>query len=245
MAQETNNQIPANILRMADMFAEGGPMTKREAHEFIKSIQEFVLKLDKRQEAEIQILRQAVNQIMNRLDMKHTNLTEDLRKQVDSLFVGEKMSKMEKKHAEMMKMVDMKVKSLRHGRDGMRGERGLMGLPGPEGKMPELDMNIINKSIQEEVKKVMGNLRFGRISGGTPHNLLQTIDVSSQINGTARTFTGLPTARFYPMILSSQAPFVLLPSTHYTIGNRSITIGNNLEAPQSGTGQFLYVVYIK
>lgn len=101
------------------------------------------------------------------------------------------------------------------------------------------------KKEMEETKRSIGNTRIGRFFGGTPHNLLQTIDVSSQINGTTREFTGLPTARFYPFAFSSQSPFMLLPSLHYSIGRNAITILNNLEILQAGVGQFLIVAFIK
>ena len=104
------------------------------------------------------------------------------------------------------------------------------------------------KGWEEELKKVreeISRIPRGGFRGGTPHNLLQTIDVSSQINGTTREFTGLPTARFYPFVFSSQSPFILLPTTHYTIGRNAITLGNNVEPPQSGAGAYLFVTYIK
>ena len=136
---------------------------------------------------------------------------------------------------------DIPADKLRDKLEGLKDENrlGIEAIKGCEEEHKKLMDKI------EETKKSMLGTRMGRFFGGTPHNLLQTIDVSSQIDGTNREFTSLPVARFYPFAFSSQSPFILLPNTHYTIGRNSITIGNNLEPLQSGAGQYLFVAFIK
>ena len=250
---ELNDQDLQGLRRLLDMNSDGA-MTKSEALKLFKQMVEFLAKNKQENETFKQALQQAIKQITDKLDIKHSSLNEGLRKQVDSLFVGEKMSAMEKKHAEMMGMADMKVKGLRHGKDGMPGKPGLRG---PAGS-PDLPKEVRNKleSLEgqerldksaikglDELEKKVESAGRGRIISG-PMNLTQYYNASSQADGSNRTFTGIPTARHIPMIfLKGQNPVTLLADVDYTIGNKSITILNHNEPPAANVG--VYIQYIK
>lgn len=226
---------------------------KSENNAFVKRVLEVLVAKDKKQDATLTSLQQAVQQLMTKIESKFDIKLTELRKEVDGLFVSDRVKKMESEHNDRMSKV-------RDGRDGKsikgdRGDRGNDGSPDTPVQVREklkqagIDAEAIEgleDLITKEVKKIMGNVRFGRGGIMTPQNtLIQSIDISSQMDGFKKTFVGLPTARFYPVVYSSQAPFTLHPNVHYAIGNRSITLNNTVEAPTSGTNQFLIVTFIK
>ena len=243
MPQEINNK-DLRVLHKDEI------MLKSEFQAFVKQTLEILLAKDKKHDAKLNALSQAFQQLMA-----------DLRNQVDGLFVSDRVKKLEDDHETKMRGVDERMAKVRDGRDGksikgLKGDRGNDGSPDtPEmvrAKLKEagIDAEAI-EGLEEMVKKIhkeiMGNMRFGRAGGiMTPQNtLIQSIDISSQMDGFKKVFVGLPTARFYPVVYSSQAPFTLHPNVHYSIGNRSITLNNTVEAPTAGTNQFLIVNFIK
>jgi len=186
---------------------------------------------------------------------------------VDSLFVGEKMAGMEKKNEEKMggmekmhqkmmtelkdEMKDMLETELRKMHSDIKA-KAVPGKPGPKGEPGMISLELAQKALaplKNEIqgewdKKVQALIDSRKMAGGTPHNLTQYFNATSQANGTTRTFTGLPTARYYPMIfLKGQNPVTLLEGVDFTVGRNSITILNHIEPPQTGVG--CYIQYIK
>ena len=242
----------------------GESITKKELAELLRPI---LLILGKNTEEKNRFLaeaRQLYATILDTQGKKHDTAYQALEKKLDTLFVSEKMKGIEENVNKLLKSVELKASKLKDGytpkkgKDFFDGERGADGSPDTPAQVREklkqagIDAEAIEgleDLITKEVKKIMGNVRFGRGGGNmaaaAPINLLQSIDISSQMDGFKKTFVGLPTARFYPVVYSSQAPFTLHPNVHYSIGNRTITLNNTVEAPTSGTNQFLIVEFIK
>lgn len=245
------------LLKMAETSA-----TKEDVINIFKKLAGMVETIEKRNLEEMERMQKMYQNLTDKLQNmamgNHTSLVEK---------TNAEMEKLNDKMMSKMMDIDEKVAGLKDGKDAdeeLIVEEVLDRIDIPAGELRDKleglkDEDRLNieaiKGCEEEHKKLMDKIeetkksmvgtRMGRFFGGTPHNLLQTIDVSSQINGTNREFTSLPVARFYPFAFSSQSPFILLPNTHYTIGRNSITIGNNLEPPQSGTGAYMFIAYIK
>ena len=224
-------------------------LSKEEFTSAFQKVVDFVIKIEKKQNQEIEVLRQAVQQVLAKLESKFDVSLKGLEQKFNDAGVKDVLVKMESKHKEMLVMADTKVKSLKHGKDGNPGPRGEPGMKGDPGAISlELVAKAMKQPMEEFTKnwddKVQALIASKRMAGGTPHNLLNTISVSSQADGFNRVFTGLPTARFYPFVaLSGQNPVMLIAGTHYSIGNRSITILNNTEPPQNNVE--VTVFYIK
>ncbi|MEK7578584.1 MAG: hypothetical protein AAB456_02600 [Patescibacteria group bacterium] len=223
---------------------------KTELNEFVRQALEIFKAKDRKQDETIKALSQAFQQLMK-----------DLRKQVDGLFVSDRVKKLEEDHSNRMggvdnKMndVDLKVSKIKN---GDRGIPGPMGRQGPAGSADTPNQVVGKINLSDElidVEKVKGLAELQkkvdiatkqearRVIAG-PRNLWEIYDVSSQADGSNRTFAGLPTARFYPFAFSSQAPFNFFVGTHYSIVGKSIVLNNAIEPIASG--QTLYVVYIK
>lgn len=190
----------------------------------------------------------------------------DVRAQVDSLFVGEKVAKMEKGNQATMEMMGKEHKALFAKLEGKIEEivnqklkevdtevrkRALPGKPGPKGDPGTISIELAQKALEpwkkelkgEWDKKVQALIDSKKMIGGTPHNLLQIFNATSQADGFKRIFTNLPTARFYPMIfLRGQNPVALAADVDYTIGRNSITLNDSIEPPASGVGVFVQFI---
>ena len=254
MAQELDLKTLGTLNKMIGFFQEGA-MTKPEAEKFLKTIMEFVLKLDKRQEQEIQTLRQAVQQLMSKIEGNFDIKLTEMRKEVDGLFVSDRVKKLEEDHGVRMKGVDERVAKIKDGYTPKKGKDFFDGKPGTDGRKmtPEEVVNKVNQSTEliraeqiegfEELKaRAEIASKPGRIIHG-PINLVQYHNASSQADGFRRVFTGLPSARFYPMVfLRGQNPVTLLAGVDYTIGAKSITLDNSIEPPVSGVGVFVQFI---
>jgi len=93
-----------------------------------------------------------------------------------------------------------------------------------------------------ELKESISAVRRSRAMGGTPHNLVQVEDLSSQLDGSTKTFN-IPTARHIALVITSQFPFVLRPTIDFTLGRGQISFTSQLSAFE--TGQTCLVLYIK
>src|SRR3990167_5918169 len=99
--------MPETKSVLEDMLMNGA-FTKAEARQFIQQITEFVKRLESKKDSEMEALKQAIKRITDKLASDSTMSHDKLRKEVDKLFVGEKMDKMKNMHS----MADMKIKNL-------------------------------------------------------------------------------------------------------------------------------------
>ena len=210
---------------------------KSDHENFSKQVLELLIAKDKKQDQKIDALGQAFR-----------NLMADLRKEVDGLFVSDRVKKLEDDHRDRMS----KVKDGEPGKQGERGQQGKQGIAGPQGISAAPSQEMINEALKGPMEdftknwenKVQGMIGSKRMAGGTPHNLEQVFNASSQADGSRRIFTGLPIARHYPMVFfRGQNPVALAADIDYTIGRGSITLLNHIEPPESGVN--VYVKYVK
>jgi hypothetical protein len=78
--------------------------------------------------------------------------------------------------------------------------------------------------------------------GGAPRPRIYTYDLSSQCNGTTKTFN-LPFNFGILGLYCTQAPIIYRPLIDYTATDRTLTLGSGVDAPQ--TGQTLVVQYTR
>lgn len=129
----------------------------------------------------------------------------------------------------------VKVRDGRDGRDGKDGRDGQDGVPGKDAEKVELTAENI-KGLPELIRKF--SLKGGRGGGGST---LRVDNFSASANGSTTAFTatyriGAAHALFY-----SGFPSVILPTTDYTVANRTVTLVAGVPIPQ--TGQSLLFIY--
>lgn len=223
---------------------------KSENTAFLKRTLEALLQRERKLDAKVDALGDAFRQLMD-----------DLKNQVDGLFVSDRVKKLEEAHKERMgglndkltsideKMasVDKKMSKVKNGYTPIKGKDYF---DGASAQAPSMEM--VNEALKKPMedfqksweKKVQALIESRRMIGGSPHNLVQIFNASSQVDGFKRVFINLPIARHYPMIfLRGQNPSNLAANVDYTIGRGSITLLGHIEPPQVGTN--IYIQYIK
>lgn len=125
----------------------------------------------------------------------------------------------------------------RDGRDGKDGLPGRDGDPGKDAEKVDLSADKI-KGLPELIRKFTPRSRGGGGGGGST---LRVDNFSASANGSTTAFTatyriGAAHALFY-----SGFPSVILPTTDYTVANRTVTLVAGVPIPQ--TGQSLLFIY--
>lgn len=147
------------------------------------------------------------------------------------------------------RLVDEAIEGL-HVRDGSNGKNGIDGADGKDGSPDE------PKDIKEKLESLTGEERLdasavknlprlvetiSKGKGGGGGSTLRVDNFSASANGSTRAFTatyriGAAHALFY-----SGFPSVILPTTDYTVANRTVTLVTGVPTPQSG--QSLLFIY--
>lgn len=235
----------------------GESITKTELATILRPILEMIGASKAEMRSFVEQTRQLYANLLDSQGKRHDGLMADLKKQVDALFIGQKFDQMKKEHGNMLSELRTKMGQVKNGRTPKKGVDYFDGRPGKDGRLMTPD-EVVSKINLSEVliqadkiegladlnKKVdMATKQGGRrVLAGPNANAIQIANVTSQCNGSNRTFY-IPTARQIHIVFSHEAPFFYFPGTHFTIGRNSITLLNNVAAPESGQG--LGVFYTK
>lgn len=142
--------------------------------------------------------------------------------------------------------------------DSIRGERGVDGRDGKDGADgKDVDEKKITKEVIKEVIKKLPDLtqdtmnQVGYVSGGgmgDPATKFFVLDLSSQLNGSTKTFT-ITQNRILLDIASSSFPWTFRPTVDYTISGESretLTFTSEITAATTlAAGQTLIVTGIR
>ncbi len=235
-------------------------LTKEDFLNAFSKVADLVVNIQKDQGNAITKLEETYKMMIDRMQNDHSMTLADMKKQVDGLFVKDRIVKMESDHADMkkmhedmMNMADMKVKSLKNGKDGMTGMRGLPGTLISAGQVRDkleqlknddrLDKSAIRglDEMESKIEKA-SKMERTRIFAGPNANAVQVEDLTAQCNGSNKSFI-TPSYRIPLMLLGKQGPFVYSPTADYTLGNGKVTLTAAVDAPV--TGQTLLFLYIK
>ena len=179
-------------------------------------------------------------------------LTSETQKITDKLF---------KEQADNLNFLQDKVRSLKNGKDA--DEEVIVGkvlknLPEPKiltakemrdaletllGE-DELKLTTIDslKKEMENLKQNVQNIGQRRLVGGTPHNMTHVKDLTSQCDGTNKTFY-VDSYKKPLLLLCPDFPTIYRPNTDYTLANKTLTLTSEVDAPQDG--QTLLFMYVK
>ncbi len=142
---------------------------------------------------------------------------------------------------EMKTIISEEVKNqvsqikVRDGEDGKNGRSGIDGENGKDGKDA-----IINKdNIISEIMAKMPPVSVGRKGGGG--STLRVDNLSSQANGSTKTFTTTYKIGVAHLLFYSSFPTLFLPTTDYSVSGNIITLGSGVSAPVAG--QSLAIIY--
>ena len=129
-----------------------------------------------------------------------------------------------------------KIRIPRNGIDGRDG-KGIDGVNGINGKDAVVDEN---KIIAEVLKKIPPlSISRGKMGGGG--STMRVDNLSSQANGSTKTFTTTYRIGSAHLLFYSSFPTLFLPTTDYSVSGNTITLGASVNAPVSG--QSLAAIY--
>lgn len=202
-----------NLQKLKKLFdiIDDETLTRTEFTDAFEKVVNLVLKVQEQQAAAIASLESTYDTLLKTLENKHGTTLDDLKKQVDSLFVGDRVKKMEVTHSEVMRMIDGKMKSVdermnavRSGRDGRDGKDGIGkdGSPDSPKKVRDklesltdderLDISAI-KGIEELVKK---DKNIGKFLGGVLQVGVRLETPVGAVNGSNTSFTVFKIPRY-------------------------------------------------
>lgn len=227
-------------------------LTRAEFLSAFEQVLKIVLDMKNQMGMSVSKLEQTYSALLERTKNDHSTTLNDLKSQVDSVFVGKQLDKMMKEHSERMASIRDGVngKNGNHGKDGKPGKNGKDGTLLSAGQVRDkletlkgddrLDISAVKGLDEklEEVKKSAGT----RVIAGPNANAVQFADLSSQCDGSNKTFV-TPKYRHALMLISTQAPLLYKPTTDYTLGNGKIILTAAVDAP--ATSQTLILLYIK
>lgn len=230
--------------------------------DFVNSFQkvvELVLQIQKRQQEAIDSLERTYAQLLTKMqgdsEMRHNQL----RGQVDNLFVGEQLKRMdgetkanfEKRQKELSDLVDKKINEFNRKMSEIDNEKvsskksleGMLGVTklAIDQKLKEMDTHkSLKDAVVEELKKefekvkeILANIPRGKAMGRARVPMPRMVDLTADQNGQARVFNIPPdTVRIFGAF-SSQAPWAIAPGDITRSGNQ-ITLDNTI-APRERT----------
>ena len=245
MAEQLDDKQLNTLKRMVGFFQDGS-LTLKEAQEFKKEILEILVQSKEAREVFEKAMSQAVQMAINQLDQKHSKLNQDLRGQTNSLFVGDRIKKMEDDHGSRMKLVDDRVASVRDGGPGPKGDKGDPGEPGSpdtpgqvRSKLESLkgedrlDIKAI-RGVEEAIREVdnkvnkVSKFKIGSANYGRIMSRFMSEAPTGTIDGSNKTFylSGAPADGSLILTRNGQ-PQRPGSANEYTIAGKKITMADN------------------
>lgn len=239
---------------------------KKDGEKYLAQILELVKQMLVKMEKSFADMRAEHERVMRGMEGRHQGNYNDIKGQVDHVFVKNRMDKMEgdmgSKHegmkSEMKEMMD-EMMSKMHGKMGSMDEKGgkmdkMMNdmMRKMESKMesmkpPTMPKEYFDmmKEVKEELKKVKGvleNMPRGRTMGRAKSQILRRIDLTSQVDGSTSTFALAPDVVDVMGVFCTQFPNgAWRPGVDWTFSGRTLT----LETSQVGipqNGQTLWIL---
>lgn len=242
-------------------------VTKEEFVKAFESLVSYVLKIEKRNNSEIESLKDDYKKVIGMIRGNVDATISELKGKVDTVFVGERLNEMQKSINEKLSSVDERMSTVRNGKDADEERvkfEVLRNIRIPKDGSPDTPSDIRNKletlegdnrldksAIRgiEDIEKVLDAMKDGSgktfVVGGKSRNSVHLYDLSSQLNGVSKTFT-LPSNFGVIGVWCSSMPNAFRPTIDYTEGNKTITFTDEINASTTlATGQTLILQYIK
>lgn len=182
----------------------------------------------------LQKLEQKFSESNNSMVSSHSATLSDLKKEVTTLFVEDKIKILEKRVDEKIRVVDEKIRNVRDGKDGVDGkdgkdgQRGPIGLQGKSENLTEIRDDL--KAIKEEIKKLKSRPLYVSGGGGMSRDHFADIDISASFDGVTKTFNIQAVWKIITVDLSSYPYGSLRKNIDYTWTPTSITFTSEIDA---------------
>ena len=219
-------------------------LTKKDFVESFGKVVDLVLKIQERQERAIQQLFAEHARLAGERKQEYDSNFKDLRGQVNDLFVGDQLKRMEgetktnfqKLQGLINETINKKLgdvdSRMSEVKDGGPGPKGDQGIPGP---MPKEHLELM-KEMRDEMKKVqsiLSNIPRGKAMGRAKTQVTRRVDLTSQVDGNTRSFTLPPDTVAVLGIQGSQFPFTIA-DVYISLRGNVMTLGDQVATPAAG-----------
>lgn len=219
-------------------------MSKEEFLKNQKEVVAMVVKAMNKLFGDVEHIKTTYENLLKNLEQKYDISLNDLKGKVDNVFVGEKIKALEDSHNEKMSLVDKKIfevdsriAKVKDGYTPIKNKDYFDGQPGKDfpielGRQFDRDIEELKKEIDaklEEVKRTKSDkLGMKKIV------YTQEYDLSSQVDGSIKTFTVPRKATNVISVKCSQFPFIYRKTVDWTLNGNTITLTSEVQAPQAG-----------
>ena len=242
---EKNLEKMETLVKMFEM-----SMTKEEFVDAFEKVVKLVLRNEERLAGAIARLEETHQVLTERNRSDYVTGLTDLKGQVNELFVGDQLKRMDGETKASIKKIesfidgkirdaerkiDDRISKVKDGYTPIKGVDFFDGLHGKDGK--DIDLAIIEelKKEVEEIKRTRTDKPMGRAKVPMP----RTIDLTSDQNGIARTFNIPPdTVRIFGA-MSSQFPYAIASGDIDRAGNQ-ITLDDTIAPRERGQTLILF-----
>ena len=227
-------------------------VTRKEITAIVKQMKEFLVTLKGKNQTEFKNLNQSITDLSEKLKGDNTENLSSLKEELMAV-----LNKAIKDQEDGMNWVRDKVRGIQSGKDGKNGKDGSDGIDGKDGVdgSPDTPIQIAekleilkgdNRLKLEAIKDLKEKLEalekrpIGRGGGARKVTYIKRENLSSQVNGTLKTFT-LPKDTIEVIaVFGTQFPVNFNPGTDWTFSGRTLTLTSEVGAPK--TGQTLYAL---
>ena len=240
-------------------FIGNGFISKKEFEDAFLQIMELVVKREEMVSKAVEMMQKTFDTALGKVQGNHTENYSSLRGQVNDLFVGDQLKRMDNETKSSVKKLEETVSSLIEKKlkdvdrklseldtNDKTSKKNLDGLgkavsANLELKMKEMD---VHKSLKDEVieelkkemeriKGTLANIPRGRAMGRAKSQITRRVDLTSQVNGTARAFTLPPDTLAVLGVQGSQFPFTMA-DVDFTLAGNVMTLGDQVATPAAG-----------
>lgn len=251
--------------KLLSVIEEG--VTKDEFVKAFESLVSYVLKIEKKNNSEIDSLKENYNTIIRTIKEEVSSAISELKGRVDSVFVGERLDVMKKMIDDKIFFVDDRISKIKDGKDADENRvvrEVIKNIKVPKNGSPDSPADIRNKletltgenrldksAIRgiDDIENVLNAMKDGSgktfIIGGKGRNSVHLYDLSAELDGVKKTFN-LPSNFGVIGVWCSSMPNAFRPTIDYTEGNKTITFTDEINALTTlASGQTLILQYIK
>lgn len=259
MSQENNLKKLENVLQAFDTDA----LTREDFVKSFEQVLELVLKIEKKTSDAISQLEQTYQQLLEKVQSDYQNHFTNLKGQVNDVFVGDQIKRIDgelKTNSQKLQRVingliekklqevDMRMSKVKDGRTPIKGTDYFDGKHADEILPEQLVAKITKKLSIDDLKDLREELvKFRKEIDAIPRGgsrgkvpMIKRYDLTSQVNGTTKTFT-LPIDTMDVIgVFGSQFPINFEPNVDWKFTNGNLVLQGNVSAPASG--QTLYAI---
>ena len=207
-------------------------------------ILKIILKKEEQLSQAVSRLEETYKALVAKITNDHSENYKSLREQVNELFVGDTLKKMDgETKAEFKKLqsllretADSKLRELEGRVGALQPHKGDKGDIGDTGPMPTEHLQLM-KDMMAEMKKVqdiLTNIPRGKTTGRAKSQVIRAVDLSDQVDGVVTTYTLQPDTVSVLFVYSSQFPQILRPVTDFTLAGRTLTLTAQIGVIQAG-----------